>query len=161
MKTERVALCRSTIIDEENSVLFHFKTEARKPLRFGLDEVPEAILHMLALRGVRDLARQAYGSCADALSAYDETENFLDSLKLGILLDGRADHPHFLMAVAELRGKTVLEVSQIWVGLSDEQKTAIKANPQVLAIKKRLDAEKAAKAAGNASSKGDSALDLF
>lgn len=129
-----------------------------------VEELPENIRHRLAVEGIAHALGDSYSGCkGDSATALEMLTKKLDAWKAGEWSAGReSTGGMWVEALAEHESLPVEDALAAWNGLDDDGKKALRAVPSLKAIHKRLEAERAEKAAERASGQdGPSVADLI
>ena len=129
------------------TVTFHFSHGPE--LVCDVTKLPERMLQMLALHGVKQKVGDAYGSSGKVFTAeqaYETAKALWDRLLAGTWREAGGSglvipDQFYLEAIATLKGLAADKVQAIWDNLDDEQRKGVKADPEAKAKAMALYAE--------------------
>ncbi len=126
---------------DENGVTFSFING--EELTCNLHDLPEAIVHKLALHGLSQKVGDSYAgaeSVSEALGMAGSTWNNLVSNQWATKSQrGRKT----VAAMARGLGKSYSECLEVWTAMSKEKKAALKKHPTILKAMAEIDLERA------------------
>ncbi len=119
-----------------------------------LDELPAAIVERLAIHGMAQKVGDAaagFSKDGDYSGAFSAMQAVYDNLVAGLWnAKGTSGRGDLAAAVAELQGMDIDTATELVGGMNEETLKAVAAHPEVKAVVKRLQAERAAAVAETA-----------
>jgi hypothetical protein len=134
-------------------------------LSISLSEVPEKILTELALHGLSQKVGDSYSGEKDPQEAKAKAEDVIDRLKSGdwvkARLRGEGSTSLTVEAIAAIKGKSVSAIKEVWAGLPEDTKKAVRNDPAIKAKMAAIKAERLQSKADEASDSEEGALSAF
>jgi hypothetical protein len=115
----------------------------------SLDDLPKEMLLRAALHGLQDKLRDSYSGAVSVEEAYGKCLAVKQSIESGAWRQGGRGDGIWVDALILVSGREAGECREVWSGLSEEQRKAVKKNAAMQAAYHAIKAERSANAKGS------------
>lgn len=136
-------MARITISENVETNVLTWSFPSGESFTFNIHEVPEPILHRLAMLGAREKIRDGYANAKSVAEQMMNCNRIADNLIAGTWAARGANGGIWVEAVAMVQNISVAEALEVWEKLDKDKQAAIKKHPAAKMAKAKIEQDRA------------------